>query len=80
MIKIDGQRELRPAEYSIIPDRIEAGTYLLTGLIGGGTVTVENVIPTHLEALLAKLEEAGVELIDGGDYITALSTGRRRSS
>jgi len=63
-------------EYSIIPDRIEAGTYLLAGLVGGGSVTVENVIPTHLEALLAKLEEAGVELADCGDAITARLAGR----
>src|SRR5690606_15452316 len=63
-IKIEGGHPLRPVEYSIIPDRIEAGTYLLAGLAGGGSVTVENVIPTHLEALLAKLEEAGVELAD----------------
>lgn len=78
-VKIEGQRELRSVEYSIIPDRIEAGTYLLAGLAGGGTVTVENVIPTHLEALLAKLEEAGVELIDGGDYITARLEGRPKA-
>ncbi|HEY8416692.1 MAG TPA: UDP-N-acetylglucosamine 1-carboxyvinyltransferase, partial [Limnochordales bacterium] len=48
-IKIEGGHPLRPVEYSIIPDRIEAGTYLLAGLAGGGSVTVENVIPTHLE-------------------------------
>ena len=75
-IKIEGGHPLRPVEYSIIPDRIEAGTYLLAGLAGGGSVTVENVIPTHLEALLAKLEEAGVELADCGDAITARLAGR----
>src|SRR5690606_27411951 len=75
-IKIEGQRELRPTTYSIIPDRIEAGTYLLMGLVGGGSVTVENVIPKHLEALLAKLEEAGVELAEDGDSITARLVGR----
>ena len=78
-IKIEGGRELRPVEYTIIPDRIEAGTYLLMGLAGGGRVTVENVIPTHLEALLAKLEEAGVELTDGGDYISARLEGRPKA-
>ncbi|MBO8142717.1 MAG: UDP-N-acetylglucosamine 1-carboxyvinyltransferase [Firmicutes bacterium] len=77
-IKIEGGHPLRPVEYSIIPDRIEAGTYLLAGLAGGGSVTVENVIPTHLEALLAKLEEAGVELADAGDAITARLAGRPR--
>ncbi|MFO7311380.1 MAG: UDP-N-acetylglucosamine 1-carboxyvinyltransferase [Bacillota bacterium] len=75
-IKIEGGHPLRAVEYSIIPDRIEAGTYLLAGLAGGGSVTVENVIPTHLEALLAKLEEAGVELADCGDAITARLVGR----
>lgn len=75
-IKIEGGRDLHAVTYSIIPDRIEAGTYLLMGLAGGGSVTIENVIPTHLEALLAKLEEAGVELMEGGDYITAHLAGR----
>ena len=75
-IKVEGGHPLRPVEYSIIPDRIEAGTYLLAGLAGGGSVTVENVIPTHLEALLAKLEEAGVELADCGDSISARLAGR----
>lgn len=78
-IKIEGGRELHPVEYTIIPDRIEAGTYLLMGLAGGGSVTVENVIPKHLEALLAKLEEAGVELAEGGDCITARLAGRPKA-
>lgn len=78
-IKIEGQRPMSATEYTIIPDRIEAGTYLLAGLMGGGTITVENVIPTHLEALLAKLEEAGVELIDHGDAITARLMGRPKA-
>lgn len=79
MIKIEGRRPLHGVEYSIIPDRIEAGTYLLAGLAGGGLVTVENVIPTHLEALLAKLEEAGVHLRDDGDSITARLDGRPKA-
>lgn len=76
VIKIEGRRDLQGVDYSIIPDRIEAGTYLLAGLAGGGLVTIDNVIPTHLEALLAKLEEAGVELRDDGDSITARLEGR----
>lgn len=79
VIKIEGRRELHGADYAIIPDRIEAGTYLLAGLAGGGAVTVENVIPTHLEALLAKLEEAGVELYDDGDSISARLEGRPKA-
>lgn len=79
MIRIEGGRKLHGVEYSIIPDRIEAGTYLLAGLAGGGEVTVENVIPTHLEALLAKLEEAGVELKEHGDAIRARLTGRPKA-
>lgn len=78
-IKIEGRRDLHGVEYTIIPDRIEAGTYLLAGLAGGGVVTVENVIPTHLEALLAKLEEAGVQLRDDGDSITARLQGRPKA-
>src|SRR5690606_15513424 len=62
--------------YAIIPDRIEAGTYLLAGLMGGGEVRLDNVIAPHLESLLAKLEEAGVEWEERGDSIIASLEGR----
>lgn len=70
-IKIEGVRhkDLHPAEYSVIPDRIEAGTHIVAAAITGGDVVVTNVIPEHLEPLLAKLREAGVVLEVGDDWV-----------
>ncbi|WP_066633977.1 UDP-N-acetylglucosamine 1-carboxyvinyltransferase [Desulfolucanica intricata] len=62
VIRIDGVKELKGTVHSIIPDRIEAGTFLAAAAMTGGDVTVENVIPEHLKPLLAKLLEAGVAL------------------
>ncbi len=59
VIRIEGVDALNGADYTIIPDRIVAGTYLLAGAITGGEVKVSNVIPEHLESLLAKLREMG---------------------
>ena len=58
-IRIEGVEDLGATRYTVIPDRIEAGTLLLAGVITGGDVTVENVLPDHLKPLLAKLKEAG---------------------
>jgi UDP-N-acetylglucosamine 1-carboxyvinyltransferase len=58
-IRIDGVRGLGGTRYTVIPDRIEAGTLLLAGVVTGGDVTVENVLPDHLKPLLAKMKEAG---------------------
>jgi UDP-N-acetylglucosamine 1-carboxyvinyltransferase len=64
MIRIEGVTRLQPKqiEYSVIPDRIEAGTYMLAAAITGGDIVLEEFIPEHLEALIAKLREAGVEV------------------
>lgn len=59
IIKIDGVPELKAGRYSIIPDRIEAGTYMVAAAISGGEIMVENVIPTHLHPIVAKLKETG---------------------
>ncbi len=56
---IEGVKELSPANGIVIPDRIEAGTFLVAGAITGGEITVEKVRPDHLTAVLAKLEDAG---------------------
>ncbi|MDR7556791.1 MAG: UDP-N-acetylglucosamine 1-carboxyvinyltransferase [Armatimonadota bacterium] len=61
-ITIEGVKALHGATYTIIPDRLEAGTYLLAGAATGGDVLVEGMIPEHVTALLTKLEEAGVEV------------------
>lgn len=62
LIVIDGVPSLRGADHEIIPDRIEAGTYLVAGAITRGNVVVDHCRPAHLEALLMKLREAGAEI------------------
>ncbi len=74
-IRIEGVKELAPTEYTIIPDRIEAGTFLVAGLITGGELTITRVIPNHLTEVLAKLEEAGGILEIGEDKISIKSSG-----
>lgn len=64
-IEVVGRSRLQGASYQVIPDRLNAGTYLIAGAITGGEVTVE-CIPSHLDALLLKLQEAGIS-IDAGD-------------
>jgi len=61
-LEIDGVPELTGAQHRVVPDRIEAGTLIVAGAITGGDVTVTGIIPDHLSAVLAKLEEAGVPL------------------
>lgn len=59
-IRIEGVKELKGAAHTVIPDRIEAGTFMVAGAITGGDITVENVVVNHLMAVIAKLREAGV--------------------
>lgn len=66
---IDGVKRLKGCIHDIIPDRIEAGTYICMAAATGDGVTVKNVIPQHLEALLSKLEEMGVEMNVGSDFV-----------
>lgn len=70
VIRIEGVRRLRGAEHEIIPDRIEAGSYLILGAVAGGEVTVENAIAEHLRALLSSLEAIGVEVKESTTAIT----------
>ncbi len=62
MIRIEGVRWLQGTTHTPIPDRIEAGTYLIAACLTGGEVTLENVIPEHLHALSAKLQQAGAQV------------------
>lgn len=62
VIKIDGVKNFGGAEHVIIPDRIEAGTFMITAAATGGEIVVEEVIPKHLEAVTAKLRETGAEV------------------
>ncbi len=68
-IKIHGVQKLRGAAYSIIPDQIEAGTYMVAAAATGGDVTVKNVTPKHLESISAKLVEMGVTVEEGDDSV-----------
>jgi len=68
-IEIEGVRRLHGAMHSIIPDRIEAGTMMLAALITGGDITLKNVLPQHLGALIDKLQEAGAAIAKTEDSI-----------
>ena len=65
-IRIQGVERLHGAEHTIIPDRIEAGTFMIAGAITGGEVLVTGCVPEHLTALSAKLRQAGVEIVEAG--------------
>lgn len=75
VIKIRGVKQLRGGAYSIIPDQIEAGTYMVAAAATGGDVLVRNVIPKHLEAITEKLEKAGATVIEYDDSIRVTRTG-----
>ena len=62
VIRIDGVKNFTAVKHSIIPDRIEAGTFMMAAAITGGDVTIEDVIPKHLESITAKLREVGVSV------------------
>ncbi|GEL08381.1 UDP-N-acetylglucosamine 1-carboxyvinyltransferase [Salisediminibacterium halotolerans] len=68
-IRIEGREVLSGCRHSIIPDRIEAGTYMIAGAAAGGRVKVDNVIPLHLEALSSKLREMGVTVTEYDDAV-----------
>ena len=69
-LEIDGVAEMHPADIDTIPDRIEAGTFLVAGAITGGSVTLKHVIPEHFSVLTAKLEDAGCSVVMGSDTVT----------
>lgn len=69
VIKIHGVKELHGTTYSIIPDQIEAGTYMIAAAATGGDVTINNIIPKHMECISRKLVEMGVEVYEYDDSI-----------
>jgi len=79
-VKIRGVEALRGGTYAIIPDQIEAGTYLAAVAAAGGNVLVQNVIPKHMSCITTKLLEMGVKVIDYDDAIRIISTGRLHST
>ncbi len=79
VIKVEGVDSLRGTDYTVIPDRIEAGTYLVAGAITRGDITVENVVMEHLKPVLAKLRETGAEVTDDDGRVRLRATERPRA-
>lgn len=80
MIKIRGVKSLHKAEYSIIPDQIEAGTFMFAAAATRGDVTVLNVIPKHLDATISKLIDIGCEVEEFDDAVRVVAKGRLKST
>ena len=76
VIRITGVKKLHSSEYSIIPDQIEAGTFMFAAAITRGDVTVKNVIPKHLESTTAKLIEMGCQVEESDDAVRVVSSKR----
>lgn len=76
-IIIDGVERLHGARFNVMPDRIETGTYLVAAAVTGGRVKVKDADPSTLEAVLAKLQEAGAEITTGADWIELDMKGKR---
>jgi UDP-N-acetylglucosamine 1-carboxyvinyltransferase len=79
-ITVQGVESLGGTEHSVLPDRIETGTYLVGAAMTGGKIRVENTAPETLEAVLIKLSEAGAEISTGDDWIELDMQGRRPQS
>jgi UDP-N-acetylglucosamine 1-carboxyvinyltransferase len=75
IIHIEGVREFHGTTHTVIPDRIEAGSYLLIAAATGGDVLVQNVIADHLKPLIAKMEEAGIHMVEEDDGIRIIGNG-----
>lgn len=80
VIRILGVENLHGAQYSIIPDQIEAGTYMISAAITHGDVTVHNIIPKHMDSLSAKLREMNCNVDEGDDFIRVIAKDKLSSS
>ncbi len=80
VIRIKGVKKLHESDYSIIPDQIEAGTFMFAAAATNGDVLVKNVIPKHLEAFTAKLLEVGVQVIEYDDLVRVIGENRPGST
>src|SRR5947209_10274694 len=78
IIRIQGVERLHGTEHTIIPDRIEAGTFVLAGAISGGDLVVSDCVPEHFAALIYKLEQAGAEVQYCGQNAVRVRAGRRQ--
>ena len=79
-VKIRGVQSLQGGSYAIIPDQIEAGTYMAAAAATGGNVLVKNVIPKHMERISTKLQEMGAKITEYDDAIRVRSSGRLRQT
>lgn len=75
-IRIKGVKKLGGARHAIIPDRIEAGTFMVAAAITNGDIVVENVISNHIKPVIAKLKEAGCTVLENGDSVRVIGNGR----
>lgn len=80
VIRIEGVESLNGTRHTVIPDRIEAGTFMAAAGITGGAITIENCIPEHIEAIVAKLSEAGVQIEEAGDHRLRVAGPKRLRS
>lgn len=79
VITIEGVRELKGVTHSVIPDRIEAGTYMVAAAMTGGDIVIENVLPEHQKPLIAKLREAGALVEEDIDRIRVVGNGELKA-
>ena len=79
-VKIRGAKQLTGGTYALIPDQIEAGTYLAAVAAAGGNVLVKNVIPKHMECITSKLQEMGSKIINYDDSIRIMQNGRLKNT
>ncbi|MBI3562708.1 MAG: UDP-N-acetylglucosamine 1-carboxyvinyltransferase [Gammaproteobacteria bacterium] len=77
IITIEGVDQLHGGKYNVIPDRIETGTFLVAAVMTGGNVRLKDTRPAHLDAVIAKLQEAGAQVTTGADWIEIKMDGRR---
>ena len=80
VIRINGVKSLHGSQYSIIPDQIEAGTFMCAAAITKGDITVKNIIPKHMEAISAKLMEMGCEVVEFDDAIRVIAKNNQKAT
>lgn len=78
-IRIKGVSELKGCSHQIIPDRIEAGTFMVAAAITSGDIEIENIISSHMKPVIAKLEEAGCKIIEEDDKIRVIGTEEKKA-
>jgi UDP-N-acetylglucosamine 1-carboxyvinyltransferase len=79
VIRIEGVKALKGCIYTVIPDQIEAGTYMIAAAATGGEILVKNIIPKHMEPVIAKLREAGVQVEEFDEAVRVTSTGKLKA-